>query len=275
MSVDFRIRLAGQIIAISACFPYVKEYCRNYLTAEEPDFSVCVSSEDIVFEREKSAREDQLEGRAVRHFPNEYLETLAVYRKIAVKLLDNDILLFHGSAVAVDGVGYLFTARSGTGKSTHTKLWREMFGERAVMVNDDKPLLRIAENGVTVYGTPWDGKHRLSTNLAVPLKAICILERGRENQIAPITKRDAWPMLMQQSYRPDDAAAMIKTMTLVDRLASAVPIYRLICNMEPEAAETAYLAMNPEAEETTNKAMSPAADTVYVAMNPKTAERTK
>lgn len=249
MSVDFRIKLAEQNIAIAARFLYVKEYCRDYLTAEEPAFSVCISPEDIAFEREKSAREDQMEGRAVRHFSDEYLETLAVYRKIAVRLLDNNILLFHGSAISVDGVGYLFTAKSGTGKSTHTKLWREKFGERAVMVNDDKPLLRIAENGVTAYGTPWDGKHRLSTNISVPLKAICVLERGKENRIAPITRRDACPMLMQQSYRPDNAAAMMKTMTLVDRLGSSVSLYRLECNMEPEAAETAYMATKERKEE--------------------------
>ncbi len=273
MPVDFRIKLAGQNIAIAARFPYVKEYCRDYLTVEKPAFSVCITAEDIAFEREKSAREDQLEGHAVRHFSDAYLETLAVYRKIAVKLLEDNVLLFHGSAISVDGVGYLFTAKSGTGKSTHTRLWRELFGERAVMVNDDKPLLRIGENGVTVYGTPWDGKHRLSTNLAVPLKAICILERGRENRITPVTGRDAYPMLMQQSYRPDDAASMRKTMALVDRLGSSVSLYRLQCSMELEAAETAYKAMEPEAAETGHKAMKPeAAENAYKAMEPETAE---
>ncbi len=267
MPVDFRIKLAEQNIAISARFPYVKEYCRDYLTVEEPAFSVCIFPEDIAFEREKSACEDQLAGRAIRNFSDEYLETLAVYRKIAVKLLDDDRLLCHGSAISVDGVGYLFTAKSGTGKSTHTRLWRNLFGERAVMVNDDKPLLRIGENGVTVYGTPWDGKHRLSANLAVPLKALCILERDKENRIAPITRRDAYPMLMQQSYRPDDAAAMRKTMALVDKLGSSVSLYRLQCNMEPEAAEIAYKAMKPETIETAYTAMEPeAAEITYKAM---------
>lgn len=249
MPVDFRIKLAEQNIAISARYPYVKEYCREYLTEGEPEFSVCISPEDIAFEREKSAREDQMEGRAIRHFPDAYLETLAVYRRIAEKLLDDDILLFHGSAISVDGAGYLFTAKSGTGKSTHTRLWREKFGDRAVMVNDDKPLLRIGKNGVTVYGTPWDGKHRLSTNLAVPLKGICVLERGRKNRIVSISKRDAYPMLLQQSYRPDAAAAMMKTMALVNELSSLVSLYRLQCNMEPEAAETAYIAMKERKEE--------------------------
>ena len=108
---------------------------------------------------------------------DEYLETLAVYRKIAEKMIDYDTILFHGSVIAVDGIGYLFTAKSGTGKSTHTRLWRELFGERAVMVNDDKPLIKVSENGIIVYGTPWDGKHRLSTNTFVPLKGICFMSK--------------------------------------------------------------------------------------------------
>ena len=65
----------------------------------------------------------------MRKYSDIYLETMAVYRKIEDKLLDYDTILFHGSAVAVDGVGYLFTAKSGTGKSTHTRLWREMLSE--------------------------------------------------------------------------------------------------------------------------------------------------
>lgn len=237
-------KIAGKVIKISSLYSEVHRLCGKYATTEAPDFTVSTSSEDIAFEREKSAREDMLEGHAVRQFPDSYLETLAVYRKIAVRLLNDDILLFHGSAIAVDGMGYLFTAKSGTGKSTHTRLWRKMLGNRAVMVNDDKPLLRVSDGGVTVYGTPWDGKHRLSTNIAVPLKAICILERGEQNSIVPITKRDALPMLLQQSYRPNNALAMMKTMELVDRLGSMVALYRLQCNMEPEAAEISYKAMS-------------------------------
>ena len=173
---------------------------------------------------------------------DKYLEELAVYRKIAEVMPRYDTILFHGSAVAVDGIGYLFAARSGTGKSTHTALWRDLFGERAVMVNDDKPLLHIAEE-VTVYGTPYDGKHRLSSNIAVPLKAVCILTRASENTIEPIKKNDAYPMLLGQTYRPADPVSMQKTMLLIDKLADRVRLYRLGCNMDISAAETAYNGM--------------------------------
>lgn len=141
-------------------------------------------------------------------------------------------------------MGYLFTAKSGTGKSTHTRLWRELLGGRAVMINDDKPLISLSENGIMVHGTPWDGKHRLSTNMCVPLRALCILERAEENRIVPITKKDAYNMLMQQVYKPTEPQKLIKTMQLIDRLAASVKLYRLGCNMDIQAAQLAYIAMN-------------------------------
>lgn len=243
MSENFTIKLAGKNIGIAAINGYVREYCRDYRTEDKPDFEIAISQSDIAYERERSAAEDKKEGIPVHSYSDSYLETLAVYRKIADKLVDYDTILFHGSAVAVDGVGYLFTAKSGTGKSTHTRLWRELLGERAVMINDDKPLTSVSKSGIMIYGTPWDGKHRLSTNMCVPLKALCILERAEENRIVPITKKDAYPMLLQQVYRPTDAGGMMKTLAIVDRLAAGVKLYRLGCNMDISAAMTAYNEM--------------------------------
>jgi hypothetical protein len=236
-------KIADKIIEISSMYDDVHALCKDYLYSGTPDFCVSTSQEDIAEERKKSAEEHRYEGLPDYDYPDGYLETLAVYRKIADKMTEFDTLLFHGSVIAVDGVGYLFTAKSGTGKSTHTRLWRELFGERAITVNDDKPLIKIGAEGVTVYGTPWDGKHRLSTNTCVPLKAVCILTRGEKNHIEPISKSSAYAMLIQQSYRPKNPEKMAKTLTLLDRLAANVKLYRLSCNMEIEAAQVAYDGM--------------------------------
>ena len=240
---DFTIALAGRNIAISAMFDTTRRYCEAYLTEGKADFSVTVTPADIDFEREKSRREDELEGIPVRQFSDRYLETLAVYRKIADWMLDFDTLLFHGSAISVDGQGYLFTAKSGTGKSTHTRLWRQIFGDRAVMVNDDKPLLRVLEDQVLVCGTPWDGKHRISTNTCVPLKGICILNRAEENSIVPVSISKVLPLLLQQSYRPSDPVALAKLLSLLEKVSKRTGLYSLGCNMEPEAALVAYNGM--------------------------------
>ena len=190
--VSNRYKIADRVVEIHSLYYEVHTYCAGYQTDETAEYSVTVSQEDIAFEREKSACEDKLQGIPARHFPDSYLEKLAVYRKIAEQMTAFDTILFHGSCIAVDGMGYLFTAKSGTGKSTHTQLWREYFGDRAVMVNDDKPLIHIGANDVTVYGTPYNGKHRRGSNLSVPRKAVCMLERAERNRIEPISKAAAF-----------------------------------------------------------------------------------
>ena len=245
---SFTIRLAGQYFEICPVCDYIREYCKDYIVADDAEdamrFRIATTQSDIDFEREKSAREDIKEGIPIRRFSDAYLETLAVYRKIADYLLSCNTLLFHGSVITVDGEGYLFTAKSGTGKSTHTRLWREYFGERAVMVNDDKPLLRITDSGVTAYGTPWDGKHRLSTNTAVPLKGICILTRDTTNHIELVESHAVYPLIVQQTNRSLTADGMKQTLSLIDRMLHVVPVYRLDCNMDIEAARVAYEGMN-------------------------------
>lgn len=239
-------KIGERIVEINSIYETVHDLCKNYVWKGIPDFKVEISQSDIDSERKKSALEDEKEGIPTRNFSDSYLETLAVYRKIAEQMIEYNTLLFHGSVIAVDGAGYLFTAKSGTGKSTHTRLWRERFGERAVMVNDDKPLIQINEHEVLVHGTPWDGKHHLSSNISVPLKAICILNRGAENKICRITKSAAYPMLLQQTHRPMNAEKMQNVFTLLDRMCENLSLYRLECNMNPDAVTTAYNGMNME-----------------------------
>lgn len=240
--------LAGHIVEIQSLYPQVHALCADYRAEGRPEYRIVVTPADIARERERSARTDEREGAGPRSYGDPYLETLAVYRKLAQALAEEDILLMHGSVVAVDGQAYLFTAKSGTGKTTHTRLWLRQFGSRALVVNGDKPLLHITSEGVTVYGTPWDGKEHLSTNTACPLRAVCILTRSETNHIRRVSKQEALPMLCQQTHRPGDSAAVAKMLALVDRLGSMVPMYRLGCNMEPEAARVAYRGMNLDIE---------------------------
>lgn len=240
---QFTIRIADQLVEVSANFETTRQYCKEFLANSPADFFVEILEKDIVFERKKSEQEDILEGIPVRKFSDEYLETLAVYRKICTELLNRDTLLFHGSVIAVDGQGYLFTAKSGTGKSTHTSLWCREFGERAEIINDDKPLLKIKENEILACGTPWNGKHRLGCNKIVPLKAICILERDAQNHIETISTQEALPMLMQQSFRIGTPAGMMRLLDMVEQIMEKTKIYRLGCNMDPEAAHVAYDGM--------------------------------
>lgn len=238
-----RYKIAEHVIEVNSIHKYVHEYCGGYESDEPCDYAVTITLADIASEKRKSDAEHEYEGLPPRDFPDGELECTAVYRKIGEKMPGYESIIFHGSVIAVDGQGYLFTAKSGTGKSTHTRLWMENFKDRAVMVNDDKPILRITDDGVIAYGTPYNGKHRLGSNIAVPLKAVCIITRSEDNHIERITKREAYPMLIQQTYRPKNREAMAKTLKLVDRLTESVKLYRLGCNMDISAAQVAYDGM--------------------------------
>ena len=238
-------KIAGIVFRINSLFENIHSYCRDYISSsEDVEYEINISSEDIAYEAEMSAKTDIAEGRKPYKYSEGYLELLAVYRKLAVCVLERDVLLMHGSAISVDGEAYLFTAKSGTGKSTHTRLWRELFGERAVMVNDDKPLLHVTDQEVRIFGTPWNGKHHLGNNIDLPLRAICFLRRGKENVIREVSYGELFPTLVQQTYRPASPDALVRVMKLMDDMAKSIKFYILDCNMEPDAPIVSYEGMS-------------------------------
>ena len=241
---EFRIQIAGKTAAVTSLFDSTKDYCRAYLTEETPDFSVAVTREDLAFEQQALLEEALGEGIKPRVFKDPFLDRAAIQRKVAEQLFRHEILLIHGSTVAVDGKAYLFTAKCGTGKSTHTRLWRQVFGDRAVMVNDDKPFLELGEDGVTAHGSPWSGKHGLDSNVSVPLQGICILERGTENRISRITPEQAASMLRHQGYCPEGMEAVYPD--LIEKLMEQTPLWRMECTKDPQAAMVSYEAMSKD-----------------------------
>lgn len=242
--MDFTVELAGVKIAVCSLFGEVYELCRDYLCEGTAAFSVTTTAADIAFEREQSAREAARAGHPEYRFHDSYLETLAVYRKITLGLLDHDTILMHGAAVCAAGVAYLFTAPSGTGKTTHIRFWLEKV-PGARVINGDKPLIRVKEDGCRIYGTPWAGKEGWNENSSAPLRAICLLERGRENEISEIGFHNALSVLVQQTHRPYEAQAVSKTLELIGSMAKTVRFYRLACNMDPDAARVSFEGMKP------------------------------
>jgi len=241
---EFRLKIAGHTAAVTSLFESTPQYFRPYLTEDPAEFSVTVTKEDIAFEQADLLEEARRDGFKPRVFTDPFLERATIQRAFGEYLFDFGILLFHGSSVAVDGEGYLFTAHSGTGKSTHTRLWMREFGDRAVMVNDDKPFLQLTDSGVILHGSPWSGKHGLDSNLAVSLKGLCILERGKENAIWPISPEEVLPMLQKQAYQPMDTEKEPQFINMVKTLSVSVPLWKMACNQDPEAAQIAFSAMH-------------------------------
>ena len=239
----FNVKIADTVFHLS-CLENQMEFFEGYVSDKTPDYYIGpVTSEEVSQERDYYMSTFAEEQHLTEPVSDWFCENLLIHEHISECLLERDTILFHGSALALDGQCYLFTALSGTGKSTHARLWREYFGSRVVMINDDKPMLRVTNEGVTVYGTPWNGKHHLSINGSAPLKAICLLNRGEENEIHPIDRAEAFPVLFQQSLRLKNPEGMQKCLAIIDAVSRSVPLYSLHCNMEQDAAMVSYEGM--------------------------------
>lgn len=179
------------------------------------------------------------------NFPDQFCKYSANSREFYNKLLQFDGCIIHSSAIIIDGTAFLFTADSGTGKSTHTTLYRRVFGdERVRILNDDKPAVRLEDGQFFAYGTPWSGKSDLNLNLRVPLGGICLLRRGEKNEIRPLTGKAALFAILGQTIRPKDESGMEKLLGLVSKLLEQIPVWEMHCNMDPEAAVVSYEAMS-------------------------------
>ena len=172
-------------------------------------------------------------------------EYMASGKDFYLQLLDFDGMMLHSSALVVDGRAYLFSADPGTGKSTHVCLWRRLLGDEKVRVlNDDKPAIRLENGCWYAYGTPWSGKTGQNLNLKAPLAGIAFIERGTENTIVPFSGMKAVQAFLGQVSLVETIEQKMKQMDLLDKLMTKVPIWKLKCNMEPEAAIVAYEAMS-------------------------------
>lgn len=159
-------------------------------------------------------------------------------------LLDFSGFQLHASAIALDGRAYLFSAYSGTGKSTHTEKWRRLFGAR--YINDDKPALRLVNGVWMAYGTPWSGKHDLSSPEGFPVGGIAFLERGDHNAIRRLTPAEALPLIMSQTMKFLSLERMNTKLTLLDQCLRTVPVWLLTCQNNDEAAFVSHEAMTGE-----------------------------
>lgn len=229
------LKFAEITVNVSCDTDYIINQCKDYISNGPAELNISVDRDDVAKENARADREG---------YPYGYLESLAFYRKFCSEAVYKSTVLFHSSAIALDGEAYLFAAPSGTGKSTHTGIWRNVFGDRAVMVNDDKPLIKIKKDGAVVYGTPWDGKHKLSNNISAPIKGICFLTRGKENSIKRLDRIQALPFLLAQTFRPEGEEGARKMLELALSLIDTVPMWQLSCNISNEAAVVAYEGMS-------------------------------
>ena len=226
------MKLAGKILRVSCFEQSTKEYCKDYLVLDSlpEDYCFIIGEADIEREKDLDCNKGMYGS----------VELSCLYRMIVDKLAYDGIALFHCSSFSYKGSAYCVSAHSGVGKSTHVGLLKRVYGDEISYINDDKPLLRFSEDGIYVYGTPWDGKERRSNNVCYPLKGIAFLSRSESNSISKMNKREAYKLLLEQVYIPRDKEALLRVLPLLDRLLSETDIYDLRANMELNAAKTTY-----------------------------------
>ncbi len=230
----FNIEIAKIVIGIDNRYDEVRKISEDYITDAQANFSVCVTEDEILKEAD-SFNPD---------FPKGELESIAIYRKIAERLIDYGAFVFHGAVILFDGKAYLFTAKSGVGKTTHIRLWLSVFKERARILNGDKPVIRVEDGRVFISGTPWRGKEQYGEPGYVPLSGIVFVRRSDENIAYTENPRDAMSRFVTQAHIPKtNAETGIKALRLLDTVINTVPLVTLGCNMDEEAALVAKNAI--------------------------------
>lgn len=155
--------------------------------------------------------------------------------------LTRQAVAVHTSVIVADGQGALFLGESGTGKSTHTRLWREHI-TGATLLNDDSPILRIDNDGVRIYGSPWSGKTPCYRNESYPVRGVVRLSQAPENRMRRLSPLEAIGALLP-SCPPQfarDSQLQDAVCGVVSSLLKQVPAYHLACRPDAEAAQLSH-----------------------------------
>lgn len=226
-------KIADLKVGYEPQYNMLKSRSEKYLCDEPADFNVGVKD---------TAIDEQL--KLYKSFSTEALEYLFIGTAFNLKLLEYGGMFLHSSTVVADGKAYSFSAPCGTGKSTHANLWLKYLGDKAFIINDDKAAYRRIDGKYYVYGTPFSGKNDINVDTKAELKAICFVEQAEKNSIERIPMDDAVPLIISQTVRPSTPIRMEMMCDFIDELIRNIPVYRLKCNMEIDAARLSYETMS-------------------------------
>ena len=234
-----RVKYAGVVFEVSGFGIGDCGMLERYRTGDPADEMITLAEEDL------TKAYIMMNDYKYRAHPNWYVEDkelvfVAAHDRMCPLLLRYDALVFHGASVAVDDRGYLYLAYHNTGKSTHVRYWEEYLGDRAVLVDDDKPIVKIMDDCVYVYGTSWSPNCRAGMVGGVPLRGIVDLQRGMKNEIDSADRQTAFEVLMSHCYRGRNSQELMRVMSLCNRIVERIPFAVMKCTNDVSAATVAY-----------------------------------
>lgn len=212
-----------------------KTYYEHYFYDDKPPFMLLISDKNTPgitqgYYVPPKETETFISGTFFMHIPLEQI------------LAERQAFILHSSAVDVNGEAVLFTAPSGTGKTTHANLWVEH--ENAEIINGDRTGIRCIDGKWIASGLPYDGSSRKFNPKMFPLKAIVVIRQGKENVIEPLRPAEAFRFILSETalyYWEKESANIV--LEAIRNLVTQVPCYILHCRPDKEAVETVKKAL--------------------------------
>lgn len=240
---EFYVKLANINIKITCNYETSRDYYKDYVIQDDKtsEFEVSVDRNDLnyvlnLINNSNYSHKDK---------QDKYLEILSINSKIAKKLCEYDKFVTHGAAISYKNKGYIFIAPSGTGKTTHIELWKKNLKDVEI-INGDKPIISIDDDGIYIYGSPWSGKENYNKNKKVKLDSIIVIKRATQDRIVDIDKNELFNEILDKIYYSDDKN---KTLELIDKAFKNIKYYKLECTMNNSAFEVAYKKLVGEQNE--------------------------
>ena len=219
----FTIKIAGYTFEVNTEHDFSYQMCVPFLVQEKAQYHVRVFEQDISNEMQWAKT-----GGLLRYRSEDEYEFIALLRIIADILIDQDIFLIHGAAIYLDQKAFLFSGKSGAGKTTHIFKWLQHRPDLCI-INGDKPFIRV-DNVPMVCSSPWSGKECIVNNMITPLSSVIFLERSNINNIKKISNVDALPFMLQQVYFPADEFTTRNVLHLVQQFMSKMTFWHFQCN---------------------------------------------
>lgn len=240
--MTFSINLSGISLSISANWSETIKYFR-FFVSEFSFSSVSLSVPNKLLE--------QLKGMNCQSVMQPADEYFLLHLVVSNALLPFNRCVFHGTAFLWHDKAWLFSAPSGTGKTTQYRQWRRLYRDEVKIINGDKPILQFCDDGtIMVHPSPWKGKERMASMLKAPLGGIIYLQQGKENTIERMDSLEAAePIYRQFLYMPETEEAVRRVCRMEDKLLRNIPVWKLVNKGDAQSAELTHHTLTKWLEE--------------------------